>query len=1212
MAKLSTVFELVDKMSDKLEKISNCGADSVDQWERMGEAADNACGKATAAAKSISSATDDASDAAERAASNTHGWAESINNYHEQASKAADSTENLADVSQQAENAIHAEAEAMGDAEKAADELGDAAEDAGDKGEKLGNKGSDAMKQLSNTMSSLGVVAAVKQLGDAMMYASDAAANLETSTAKVSTIYDSTQKGIGEIRGEILELSGETGKSTDELLDSVYNAISATGDTANAVGLVTTATKLATAGFAESGDSLGVLTTITNAYKKSASEVEAISDSLIMTQNLGVTTVAELSANMGKAIATASAYSVDLYNVESAYVSMTKAGINTAETTTYMSSMLNELGSATSDVAGIIKEQTGASFSMLMQEGWSLADVLGVLYDAVGNDTNALMNLWGSAEAGKAANAILSQGLDQFNGNLTALSNSAGATEKAFKTMASTTQTSENRMNQAGQNLAATYGSTLNPAISTMYDLWGSVLNAMSDFVTEHPVVTKAITAIAVGLGVAAVSAVAYTTATTVLIPAVTSFGVALNTALGPIGWVALGITAVVAAGTALVAMMSDSQDETAGMTAVTREQYYELKDLNAEYERAVETYGQNSEEALRLKYQVDDLSEAFANNQQTVEEFEAEVDALSASVHELSTNFHDAITDINANETGTLALIQKYQDLTEKAVLTAGEQQQLEAVTHKLADAFPDLTENLDSSVMSIDAYIAAMKRSAEEQAKQQRQDEAQTAYVDALAKRAELTEELEKAQANYNAELEAHGMVWDETRQTYYNGTYTEDSLWAKWTTDLDVYGDALDTVNGSIAENEALIEELESGFEKLAEEEQNSVQEAMTYDEAAATAFGNVKDRLDELVVAYNDAYQAAYDSFQGQFGLFEEASADMDATVERAQAAMDSQLAYWSTYAENINVLKNTSAEDLGITQENYELIMQQVQDGSAQAAGLAQSMVDAINSGNEDAIGKLAETAGAVDAKQKEIADSTAAWKTDFEAKMDEITKEMEGYVADLGFEAEAEKAAADTMSSYAASIRAGKNEAVTAANAVANAVERALSAANPTIRVNVVQNGTIPGHATGTTNAEDIFIAGEEGPELIVGHAGSTVFPTAETDRLIEAISNGNEYRSSESAENATSVGATFGEFGASPVVMPMLIPDSDGVHGIDSGTSDKKITLEINGRGNIQLQGGNVDKSAMLEFLLENMKPVLTNILMEEIYEEGDGSYEY
>lgn len=45
-----------------------------------------------------------------------------------------------------------------------------------------------------------------------------------------------------------------------------------------------------------------------------------------------------------------------------------------------------------------------------------------------------------------------------------------------------------------------------------------------------------------------------------------------------------------------------------------------------------------------------------------------------------------------------------------------------------------------------------------------------------------------------------------------------------------------------------------------------------------------------------------------------------------------------------------------------------------------------------------------------------------------------------------------------------------------------------------------------------------MFVAGENGPELIVGKQGSTVFPTEETDKIIDAL-NGMEPASDTSNE---------------------------------------------------------------------------------------------
>ena len=61
------------------------------------------------------------------------------------------------------------------------------------------------------------------------------------------------------------------------------------------------------------------------------------------------------------------------------------------------------------------------------------------------------------------------------------------------------------------------------------------------------------------------------------------------------------------------------------------------------------------------------------------------------------------------------------------------------------------------------------------------------------------------------------------------------------------------------------------------------------------------------------------------------------------------------------------------------------------------------------------------------------------------------------------------------------------------------------------------------------------------------------------------------------------------------------------------SSEQTKRILLEIVGSGSVEI-GGNrdVDKDTILEILYNYLKPVLMSIIQNEIYEEGDLTYEY
>ncbi len=317
-------------------------------------------------------------------------------------------------------------------------------------GEQSGSiMGNSIASKLKAVIAAAGIGTAVKDIVESAVEIGTAT---ESAYAKLETI--SGSENIDMLKTSIQQLSNETGVACSDLADVAYNAISAGSSAEDAMTMVEAATKLGTAGFTDSSSALSILSTVMNSYGDSAGTAAEISDSLITVQNLGVTTVEELAGTMGKSISTASAYDVSLGNLESAYVSMTKAGINTQQSTTYLNSMLNELGDSGSTVSGILQDQTGMSFTELMDSGASLGDVLGILYDYCDGDATAMMNLWSSSNAGLAANALVNQGLDEFNSNLEEIEGSAGATETAYDTMSNTMEHQIDVMKNSFSNLS--------------------------------------------------------------------------------------------------------------------------------------------------------------------------------------------------------------------------------------------------------------------------------------------------------------------------------------------------------------------------------------------------------------------------------------------------------------------------------------------------------------------------------------------------------------------------------------------------------------------------------------------------------------------------------------------------------------------------------------------------------------------------------------
>lgn len=344
------------------------------------------------------------------------------------------------------------------------DKFSEGLEKTSQKAENISSK----MKPASAVITGLGTAAAVASMG------------FEDGIAKVSTIADTTQVPLNSLRKSILDLSDQTGISSEEIANNVYDAISAGQKTGDAVNFVSNSTKLAKAGFAEAGQALDILTTIMNSYGLKAQDVTKVSDTLIQTQNLGKVTVGQLSADMGKVIPTAKSLGVNLSQVASGYAIMTSKGIKSAETTTYMNSMLNELGKSGTAANKALKKASGKSFPELIKKGKSLGDILAIMEKDAKKSGKSLSDMFGSAEAGKAALVLSTKSGKEFNDMLSKMKDSAGATESAFNKVNATRNQGLKKALNSAKNALIGFGDVISPFIALVAKGISSITKAIS------------------------------------------------------------------------------------------------------------------------------------------------------------------------------------------------------------------------------------------------------------------------------------------------------------------------------------------------------------------------------------------------------------------------------------------------------------------------------------------------------------------------------------------------------------------------------------------------------------------------------------------------------------------------------------------------------------------------------------------------------------
>lgn len=1089
MATLKVVFKAIDEISSKFNEMTQSGERALEAFENTGTAADGALSKVSRTAAQTAKSTDAAADSVDDLSS-------AIGDYEKATGQAANSTGILSEKTTETEKNLDEAAEAARKASEEVEKFGDKSEETGKQSEESSKKGRDGIKELQGVLASAGIAATLNEIKNGFFDCSEAAAQFETSTAMVATIADTSQKSLSSISKEVRSYSNDTGEAASDMAEATYQAISASINTADAAAFAGTATKLAVGGFTSATTAVDVLTTAINAYGLAASDATQLSDYLITTQNLGKTSVDQLAQSVGKVIPLASAYNVQMDNLSSAYAVLTANGIATAESGTYLKSMLNELGDTGSGVSEVLLNSTGKTFAQLMEQGYSLGDVMAMLGDAVDGDSTAFNALWNSTEAGIGALSLFNAGADKYNSVLESMRTSAGATEKAYSTMADTTDKSKQRMENAFNNLKISVGDVLNPALTQVYEGFTNVFAGMSDFVDEHPAVVAAISAIAVGVGGFTGALAAYNLATTAAKFVTEAFTATL--AANPYVLAAAGIVAVTAAAVTLTGVLITQSDEYEGMTATCRDQYDELQRLNDQYNAACEQYGENSDAANGLRYQLDQLNDEFEANRQTVKEFVAECDGLVESHNKVMDAYNSSTSSIKDQELGTLALTQRLGELASQNTQTTASYTEMKAIIDQLNADVPGLGLTYDGVTESVDATVEAIKKAAKAQADSEYKAEQQQTYVDLLKEQSSLERQIAEAEANLDAERQRRGF-------------WMEDSPWVAWTSDIDDYKKSLEELQAAYDENQQTLSDIEGEWRGVAQAVEDAQNQTVTYDEAVSMATSSAQSALDELTAAYDKAYESARTSIEGQIGLFDTMKTSSELSISDMEKAMQSQTDYLNLYSENLK-----KAAEYGLD----DGLIKSLSDGSEESAGYINAIIQNIEKlgGSTEGMpaaaskfvdefnSKFEETEKAKDA----FADNIAKMETDFDKTMSDIEQTMTGTVEKMEMADEAKEAAQATIKAYCDAIRSMTGEAGSAAEAVANAAASHLKT-TPTTTPTAT---TVTGHANGTLSArEDVYIAGEEGPELIIGARGSEVFPAQETERILAAVN---------SAENAT------------------------------------------------------------------------------------------
>ena len=965
-------------------------------------------------------------------------------------------------------------------------------EAAAEKANTFGVRAETAFNAVHEAIVAAGVAAALKEIYEYFSDCSQASMDFESAITGVAKTTDLTDSELATMSDSIKALSTEIPATTEE--------IAAVAEAAGQLGIQ----KDALLDFTEIMTMLGTATNMT-ADEAATSLARFANITGMATDNYGrlgsvivdlgnnfATTESEIVA-MGTRLASAGKLAgLTEPEIMALAAAMSSVGIEAEAGGTAMTQTLNAIEKAVAKggddlsefarIAGMSSEEFSSAWKNdAMSALTSFIGGLGKL-DEQGESTVLVLEDLGLTGI-RQSNMLKALGLaaDQMTGAVntanTAWQQNTALTNEANKRYA-TVQSRLTMMQNAYNNLKVAIGDAYTPALGKSYELGAKVLNSFTEFVQKNPALVNAVTAFAGSIGLVATALAGYTIAIKIARAATAAFATVSTVALGPI----FAVTAAVAGAVAVVAAMatafsSDAVPSVKELTEATRDMREAMDAAKSAYSDTVNSTMAAAGVADTYIDKLEDLQAAGLESEDAQRQYQNTLALLLQVMPSLS----DCIgrtTDEYGRSTYTLntstdALRANTEAWRENAMQQAYQEQLTEMYKQQAAV----LIEQQKNSIGLTDAEY--------------KQEEASKRLNDTLARMDELWSEAAKEAEAYNKEYYGMADATNFLSQEYYD---LQDSIYdindEIWTAEKSArnYQKALDENAEAVAAAEEEI--------ALAQKAVNQLNGSMEDTPAASTEFQSaisaVQQKLSSLIVAYNEAYSAAYESISGQYQLWDEAAKVVATSAGSINSALESQITYWQDYNANLQSLTDRSADIEGLSD-----MIASFADGSSDSVNAIAGMAGAT----DEQLATMVANWKTLQQEQQNAAGSVADLKTDFTATMDELQTALAEDIEAMDLGDEAKASAQATIQGFIDGAVGMLPQVTAAYNRVAAAARAALSASGTGTA------GSIPGYAVGTQSAAPGFaLVGENGPELVYFNGGEQVMTAEETAAMRESM----------------------------------------------------------------------------------------------------------
>lgn len=911
------------------------------------------------------------------------------------------------------------------------DELKQKQEAAAAKANNFGAVASAAFGAVGQAIVSAGIISGLKEMYEWFGSTAKASMEFESAITGVAKTTDMSGSELAKLSGDIKELSTQIPVGTTELAD-ITEAAGQLGIQKDALLEFTEVmANLGVATNLSSMDASTALAKFANVVRMSSEDYGRLGSVIVDLGNKGASTESEIVEMATRLASTGALIGLSEPEIMAVASSMSSLGIEAEAGGSAISKLLKQFEVMVqtgapeladfAKVAGMSAEEFSAAWGENSVEALSkFVDGLGRI-DAAGGSSVATLEDLGITEV-RMSNAVLS--LASSGGILTDSLETANAAWKDNTALAkeaekryATTESQLKMMQDEYNNLRIAIGDNYTPILRELYEVGTQVFSGMEDIAKEYPFLVQGATAF-IGVVATATAGLTAYAAIAKVVKMLELASVFTGPAAAVIGVVA-GVAALTAGIVALTEASKTEADEVRYLTESSREQYKELQELNSEYEHIVELHGENSDEARQLRWQIEDLTDEYEKSKQTVEEFTNQMEETVKASQELRDSHSAAIDEIDKEEYNTIALINKLAELSKQNEDTAASHEQMEAIIDALNAKIPKLNLNYDEVISKGVDFVDSLKSMAEAEAAQKRYNQTYTDYVGLLSKATDIEKGVKKAEDDltgardraakadeaYWDELQARSM-FDTSGMAGFGMMFSEEAKEANAAQkEVEGYEKSLADAKEELQKNKKEQEDAVEIFKEYA----GVTGEATEGNAALGRAISDVTEKVDDLAKKYTEAYNAALESLQGQYSLWDEAAKVVATSAGTMNDNLEGQISYWQKYNENLANLTNKSADIEGLQE-----MLASFADGSEESVNAIAGMAKASDSDLKEMV-KNWQT---LRTEQENVSNNLANLETDFKDSMNALQKELETTIGNMKLGEEAAQSGQNAMQGF--------------------------------------------------------------------------------------------------------------------------------------------------------------------------------------------------